>query len=136
VDLTPAKRVPKRARILIIDDEPSVLRAYRRLLAPRHCVVLTGGGAEGLDLIARGEHFDVVICDVMMPQVDGPMFHDALRQKHAALLARVIFCSGGAFTPRAREFLQQVKNPFIQKPIDASVLEEAIQSLLHADGVS
>jgi PAS domain S-box-containing protein len=119
----------RRARILVIDDDPAVLRAYRRLLHARHDVVLASGGAQGLEVLARDDAFDAVLCDVMMPEVDGPMVHEALLRRAPALADRLVFCSGGAFTPRAKEFLVSVKNPFLQKPIDASAIDAAVEAV-------
>jgi CheY-like chemotaxis protein len=113
----------------VVDDDLAVLRAYRRLLTPRHQVVLVSGGAEALERIERDGRFDAIICDVMMPEVDGPMVFDALTERHPAMVSRIIFCSGGAFTPRAKEFLASVSNPFIPKPIESDVLEQAIQEI-------
>jgi CheY-like chemotaxis protein/two-component sensor histidine kinase len=119
---------PARARVLVIDDDAAVLRAYRRMLSSRHDVVLASGGAEGLDTLEKDEEFDVVLCDVMMPQLDGPMVYEALRARAPRLLDRVVFCSGGAFTPRAKEFLASIQNPFLSKPIDPQALESIIQN--------
>ena len=127
--LAPALRVPskRRARILVIDDDQAVLRAYRRMLSSRHDVVLATGGAEGLDLLERDDAFDIVLCDVMMPQVDGPMVYDALALRAPEVVGRLVFCSGGAFTPRAKEFLGSVRNTFLHKPIDPEALEAVIE---------
>jgi CheY-like chemotaxis protein len=116
-----------RARVLVIDDDVAVLRAYRRMLSARHDVVLASGGAEGLRTLEKDEGFDVVLCDVMMPQLDGPMVYEALRARAPRLLEKVVFCSGGAFTPRAKEFLASIQNPFLSKPIDPAALEAIIQ---------
>jgi PAS domain S-box-containing protein len=116
-----------RARVLVIDDDVAVLRAYRRMLSARHDVVLASGGAEGLRTLEKDEGFDVVLCDVMMPQLDGPMVYEALKARASRLLEKVVFCSGGAFTPRAKEFLASIKNPFLSKPIDPAALESVIQ---------
>jgi signal transduction histidine kinase/ActR/RegA family two-component response regulator len=117
----------RRARILVIDDDVAVLRAYRRMLASRHDVVLATGGQSGLSTLADDAGFDLVLCDVMMPEVDGPMVYDALVARAPHLVERVVFCSGGAFTPRAKEFLASVDNAFLAKPIDVDVLERMIQ---------
>ncbi|HVU05194.1 MAG TPA: ATP-binding protein [Polyangiaceae bacterium] len=126
--VAPALNAPvsRRARILVIDDDLAVLRAYRRMLSSRHDVVLASGGQEGLDLLSRDEDFDIVLCDVMMPQVDGPMVYDALVARLPHVAERVVFVSGGAFTPRAKEFLARVKNTFLAKPIEPELLERAI----------
>jgi PAS domain S-box-containing protein len=116
----------ERARILVIDDDLGVLRAYRRILAARHDVVLAGGGAEGLSVLEKDPSFDVILCDVMMPEVDGPMVYEALSERSLELVERVVFCSGGAFTPRAKQFLASVGNAFLPKPVDVGTLEKAI----------
>ncbi|HVW28305.1 MAG TPA: ATP-binding protein [Polyangiaceae bacterium] len=118
----------RRARVLVIDDDVAVLRAYRRMLATRHDVVLASGGASGLSVLETDAHFDLILCDVMMPEVDGPMVYDALQQRSPEIAQRVVFCSGGAFTPRAKEFLASVDNAFLSKPIDAEALESLIQA--------
>jgi signal transduction histidine kinase/ActR/RegA family two-component response regulator len=121
------REAPLRARVLVIDDEPAVLRAYRRMLSLRHDVVLAAGGGEGLSVLEKDTAFDVILCDLMMPEIDGPMFYDALRERAPALVPCVVFCSGGAFTARAKEFLGSVKNAFLPKPIDVPALENLIQ---------
>lgn len=123
----PSAEALARARVLVIDDDVAVLRAYRRMLSMRHDVVLASGGAEGLSTLEKDADFDIVLCDVMMPQLDGPMVYEALRARAPRLLERVVFCSGGAFTPRAKEFLASVRNPFLSKPIDPAALEAIIQ---------
>jgi PAS domain S-box-containing protein len=128
VERVPARRRPsdRRARILVIDDDRAVLRAYRRMLSSRHDVVLASGGAEGLDLLERDDNFDIILCDVMMPQVDGPMVYEALSKRSPDLVGRLVFCSGGAFTPRAKQFLASIQNVFLAKPIDSDALRSAI----------
>ncbi|HEX4337456.1 MAG TPA: ATP-binding protein [Polyangiaceae bacterium] len=129
--LKPSPRAPRgtgaRARVLVIDDDVAVLRAYRRMLGTRHDVVLATGGAHGLTTLANDTGFDLILCDVMMPEVDGPMVYDALVARFPAVVGRVVFCSGGAFTPRAKAFLGSVDNPFLSKPIDQDALERMIQ---------
>jgi PAS domain S-box-containing protein len=118
----------RRGRLLVIDDDVAVLRAYRRMLSSRHDVVLATGGANGLSVLEGDVNFDLILCDVMMPEVDGPMVYDALKQRAPELAQRVVFCSGGAFTPRAKEFLGSVDNVFLSKPIDVDALESQIQA--------
>ena len=58
----------KRYRILIVDDDPLVLKAMRRLLH-RHEVVTAPGGAEALAILEQRSDFNVILCDLMMPGV-------------------------------------------------------------------
>ena len=117
-----------QARVLIIDDEPAVARAYQRLLARRHEVEVLTDAREARALLETRE-FDVVLCDLMMPEVDGVMLFESLAsQPH--LQQRFIFCSGGAFTPRAQHFIQRVPNRLVEKPVDGPTLLRVIDEAL------
>ena len=120
------------ARILLIDDEPMLLRAYRRLLSPPHEVVTADGGEAALQILAEDSAFDVILCDLMMPKVDGPMFFQELERRFPKLPTRVVFCSGGAFTARAKEFIAAVGNTFLEKPTSAAALHRAIAEVMEA----
>ncbi len=115
-----------RGRVLLIDDEPAVLRAFSRILRVKHEVVAVSGGAEALRLLAEDQQFDAILCDVMMPDVDGPAVLDAVKTKWPGLAGRVVLCTGGEFTARAKRFLDQVESPVLQKPVDADELREAV----------
>lgn len=119
-------RARLRGRVLVIDDEPAVLRAFTRILRPRHDVVAVASGAEALRVLEADQHFDAVLCDVMMPDVDGPAVFEAMRRNWPALCARVLFCTGGEFTERAARFLKDVSNPVLRKPVGADQLREAV----------
>src|SRR5207244_3729488 len=91
--ITPAAR---RARILIIDDEVEVGRALARLL-DRHDTSVVSRGREALDRLQR-ESFDVVFCDMMMPDVGGVELYQTLQQRQPGTERRLVFMTGGAFT--------------------------------------
>jgi PAS domain S-box-containing protein len=115
----------RRTRLLIVDDEPQLAASLRRLLGRDHEVVIAGSGREALELLG-GEAFDLVLCDLLMPQMSGMDLHDAIRAARPALAERFVFMTGGAFTPRAREFLDAVPNARIEKPF----APEAVRRLL------
>ena len=123
-----------RARILLVDDELMLLRAFSRLLAPHHDVVTASGGAEALKLLSDDQAFDVVICDLMMPDVDGPMLHAEVQQRWPEVETRMIFCSGGAFSQRVRSFAEQVRDRCIEKPISLPQLNQAIAEVRERNG--
>ncbi len=118
------------ARILVIDDEPSVGTSIRRLLST--CTVLSTESAKGaLEIFSREPPFDVVLCDIMMPEMSGPDLHDLLeRSGRQELLRRFVFMTGGAFTASAREFLARVHQPRIDKPFDRASLTAVIRVVL------
>jgi FixJ family two-component response regulator len=66
---------------------------------------------------------------VMMPEMTGADFHRELSRVSPNLSARVIFMTGGAFTPEARKFLEGAANEIVYKPFDRAILLEAIEKL-------
>jgi signal transduction histidine kinase/CheY-like chemotaxis protein len=111
-----------RRRILVVDDEPLVGTAIRRSLAVQHDVTVLTSAREAHELIARGERFDAIVCDLMMPEMTGMEFHDGLAAAAPDQAARIVFMTGGAFTANAREFLARVRNPRLEKPFEPAEL--------------
>jgi signal transduction histidine kinase len=125
----PVSEAPlKRARLLIVDDDAMVLSALRRRLRRRYEVVTVLGGVEALALLSADSEFDSIICDLMMPRVDGKSFYDSVRQDDPDLAKRIVFMSGGAFTPRLRKFAAAVPNPVLQKPVSRDELESMLSA--------
>lgn len=110
-----------RQRVLIIDDDKMVGNTLRRLLANRD-VTVARSGREGVEVLRRNDQFDVVLCDLMMPEISGMDVYDTLYAERPDLAARIVFMTGGAFTDRARVFLEKVGNPRLEKPFDAKTL--------------
>ena len=69
----------------------------------------------------------------MMPEVDGKSFYDAIKKEHPRLSERIVFMSGGAFTPRLRRFAASVPNPVLQKPVSREDLESMLSRTRHDD---
>jgi signal transduction histidine kinase len=123
----PSLVVPERPRLLLVDDEPTILRSLLRLLRDYECTVARSG-REALELIESGAAFELILCDLMMPELTGMDLYEALVARGDALHERVVFMTGGAFTARARQFLDSVPNERIDKPFDA----EHVRSLVKA----
>ncbi len=128
----PAPPQPKtrRARILCVDDEPMVASAVKRLLRHDHDITTAGGAEEALALMRDGARFDVILCDLMMPQMTGMDLHAELERTIPEQAAVMVFLTGGAFTARAREFLDGTARRRIEKPFDLAGLRAAIRELL------
>ena len=120
----------RRGRVLVVDDEPAVAAAIRRVLASHHEVVVHGSAEEAMDTIARGERFDAILCDLMMPGMTGMDLHEALSRLAPEQAGRVVVLTGGAFTPRAREFLDRVPLPRCEKPFDSHGLREVVRKVV------
>jgi two-component system, cell cycle sensor histidine kinase and response regulator CckA len=126
----PAGSVPhKRARILLVEDDPLVARAVQRILGDEHEVTSVTGGRAALHALAA-DAYDAILCDLMMPEMSGMELHAELSRTSPELIDRMAFLSGGAFTEAAREFLARVPNPQIEKPFDPKTLREAVRRLL------
>ncbi len=118
-----------RRRLLVIEDEPTLARAFQRMLRATHDVTITLSGREALARLQGGERFDAILCDLLMPEMTGMDFHAEIRKTLPGLEKRIIFMTGGAFTPRAREFLNEVTNPYLSKPFDLRRVSEALEQL-------
>jgi signal transduction histidine kinase/CheY-like chemotaxis protein len=113
-----------RGRILLIDDEPMLLRTLEEAVAESHDVVTAIGGAAAIDLLATDQRFDLIVCDLQMPHVDGVAVHDALTSSAPDLVSRFVVMSGGAVTPRAKTFLDRARPRSLGKPIELDELLE------------
>ena len=120
----------RRARVLVIDDEEALVHTMKRYLAHEHDVEAVTSARAALDLLTSGRRFDVILCDVMMPQITGMDFHTRVIAIDAALAPRIVFVTGGAFTPTARDFLDRVPNRRLEKPFDLKALRLLVNEML------
>lgn len=119
-------RLP-RLRLLVIDDEPALLRVFKILVSDEHEVVTAGGCEAALDLLRRDTRFDAILCDLMMPFGDGMSFHERLGRIQPDLQSRIIFMTGGAYTEKARSFLESVPNKTLGKPFNPESLRRLLR---------
>ncbi len=122
-------RAPPRGRILVVDDEEIVLRAIRRSLRP-HDVVCVLSAREALALLDAGQTFDLILSDLVMQQMTGIDFYEALLRNHPEMTQKVVFLSGGAISKRIEDFLRVVPNAKLDKPIAVADLVSTVQRLL------
>ncbi|HEX5656890.1 MAG TPA: ATP-binding protein [Polyangiales bacterium] len=115
---------PIRARILIVDDDATLVRAYRRWLGRRHEVIVAYDGEEALQVLEQDQEFDIILCDLMMPRFDGVALYEAVLESKPHLLARMVFSSGGPTSPRYQEFAKNPSITFFDKPIPHDRFEQ------------
>jgi len=123
----PPARPTTRGRVLVVDDEPLLLEVLADLLAPLHEVVTAGGGEEAIALLAQDTAFDAVLCDLMMPGVDGAAVHTYLHEHAPTLAARTVFITGGAFTARAAAYMDALGRRVLIKPFTADEATEMVR---------
>jgi CheY-like chemotaxis protein len=115
-------------RILLVDDEPLILKSYGRQLHRRggHDIVTASGGAEALATLEADPDFDFIFCDLSMPGVDGIEVHHAIREYHPELANRFAFMTGGQTAEAAHDYLRGTDARVLAKPIREAEFEKAL----------
>jgi|GEM_PF-1010111 len=122
-----------RGRLLVIDDDAGVRKALRRIL-DGHELIEAESGRQACELLATDQSFDVILCDIGMPNMSGIDVHSWLLELHPRLAQRVVFLTGGAFTPRATAYLEKIQNPQVEKPFDTANLEKLVTDYVRRRG--
>jgi CheY-like chemotaxis protein len=115
------------ARVLVVDDELFVVQALLLVLAREFEVTGTTRPEQALEWLTKGESYDVILCDVMMPGVGGVALRDRIAAVCPEQAARVVFLTGGLLLPEVRSALDGVPNVVLEKPIDLEGLRELIR---------
>ena len=110
-----------RAKVLLVDDDPMVRRAFLRIIGSKHDATEAQGGEEALRCLAT-DTYDIILCDLMMPGIDGPALYDAAMAMNPSLAELFVFVSGGAFSASTRSFLERVQPLVLEKPVSRDVL--------------
>lgn len=117
-------------KILLIDDEPMLLTALRRVLSRDYDVVATTDARDALASITAGERFDAIVCDLMMPNMTGMEFHAAVARIAPELLPALLFITGEVLSPDASEQLEGVPNAILRKPFALAAVREALAAVV------
>jgi PAS domain S-box-containing protein len=123
-EAVPAAPVATGRRVLVIDDEPMILRTVKRMLKG-HTLSTASSGEEALSLLSTGQ-FDVILCDMMMPGLSGAQLYEQL---DPALRSRMVFMTGGSSSSETQAFLDRHAPRVVDKPFDAGDLERAVSGL-------
>ncbi|MFZ3214861.1 MAG: ATP-binding protein [Candidatus Acidiferrales bacterium] len=120
----------RRGRILVVEDEPSVAQLIVDVLREEgHQVEAVLESQEGLARLARA-HYDLVVCDLRMPRLDGPAFYEALVSAGSPAQDRVLFVTGDTLAPRTMHFLDRSQLPYLAKPFLVEELKLAVNRRL------
>jgi signal transduction histidine kinase len=118
------------ARVLVIDDEAAILRAMPALLSP-HVVEVALDGRTALSMIAEREPYDVILCDIMMPQMSGmDVFREACA-RWPEVKGRFVFLTAGAHTTAGRAFVTQEGVSVLDKPFERAAVLVAVNRIVH-----
>jgi CheY-like chemotaxis protein len=129
--ITPADEKPvRRARVLVVDDEHLITMAVQRALSLQHEVRSFDRAQAAFECMSQGERFDVILCDLMMPDMSGMELHAWVSRIAPDQASRMVFLTGGIFTSHARAFLAAVPNTHIEKPFDTHRLRLVVNGCL------
>ncbi len=106
-----------RHTVLLIDDEAVLRRVFGEILSKHHDVTAVGSGPEALAALREGE-FDVIVCDVTMPDMNGCELYRRIASEHPGHERRVVFITGGTFTRDVDDFLAATPNRLLTKPFN------------------
>ena len=116
----------RASRILVVEDEPTVARLIADVLSEDgHVVQIILDSREGLEL-AQSRQYDLVICDLRMPHLDGRAFYRQLARGENPLQRKLIFVTGDTLAPRTVDFLQRCGLPYLAKPFLVEELKEVV----------
>ena len=108
--------------LLIVDDEEPIRRALRRYFTRQGWrVEEAADGSEAIDLLTApgaARHYTVVLCDLRMPEVDGPTVYEAVQALQPALLPRLVMTTGDVTSEAASRFLSGLATPVLEKPFE------------------
>ncbi len=120
--------------ILLLDNDIELADTLKQLLELRNYLVTTvSNGVEGLREVMEFD-FDVILCDLMMPQMPGDMFYLAVKKVKPEMAKRFIFITGHGDDPKIRIFLSQAEGIVLRKPILSEDLIQAISFIISEHG--
>jgi PAS domain S-box-containing protein len=124
---------PRRGRLLVIDDEPMIRTAIQRVLSGEHEVVLVPGGQAALDLFEHDQGFDAILCDLLMPGMNGMELYLQLSRSRPALVNKIIFLTGDASSRSTSDFFATLPNAKVDKPFDSGYLRRLVQAKVDSE---
>jgi CheY-like chemotaxis protein len=121
---TPAPLHP--ARVLVVDDDPLVGTAVRRVLTDDD-VTFEDDPRNALQRLATGEQFDVILCDLHMPELGGECILGALGQLDPALRPSFVYMTGGGFVDSDQALLDAAPGGCLLKPFTPGELRSVVR---------
>ncbi|MCG8419576.1 MAG: response regulator [Proteobacteria bacterium] len=118
----------QNGRILVVDDEPLIQAVIRRAL-PDHEVVCVDNGRTALAHCLQ-EDWDAIFCDIMMAEFTGMDLYKTLENTRPDILDTIVFITGGTFLEEVHEFLSNVPNECLEKPISNTRIRRQVAELL------
>ncbi len=132
VETQPGRELRGTETILLVDDNEELRRVVKRMLSRAgYVIVEAASGAAALAHLDRGSRVDMVLSDVMMPDMNGRAVLDAIRQRHREV--RVLLMSGYNYDAAVRGMAQRGDVAFIEKPFTAEQLLNRLREVLEPE---
>jgi CheY-like chemotaxis protein len=119
----------QRARILVVDDEPLLCQTLGFMLQENYEVVIAPNGEAAVESLEQHPEFDLVLCDLDMPGMNGPSLHQHMKERHPRLLSRFVLMTGGACSPWAEDFLATYSGAQLEKPFTVADVDAVVAAL-------
>ena len=120
------------SKILVVDDEPTILKMMELVLANAGYSIITAhGGHEALDIYGNGANFDLVITDYKMPEMNGIELEGEILRRDPS--AKVLLVSGYGGIDTALEALNKGAMDFLRKPFTPDALRNSVRSVIERD---
>ena len=130
--LPEAPETPRRARILLVDDDPATLMVLRRVLERAHDVVTANGGLPALERLSVDRKFDLMLLDVMMPDLPGDRVRAEVMNRFPDFEPRIVLITAGAVSASAKELVAAMGQRVLRKPLSPDELLDAVARYLAA----
>lgn len=130
------QRLMSRRKVLVVDDEPLILKLIQRALSEDYDVVAKESSLEAFVYLKEQSDFDIILCDLMMPEMTGMEFFERVSDILPDLSEKFVFMTGGAFTPTAMEFLNTNLNKHLDKPFSSGDLKSFVNGFVDVPALS
>jgi PAS domain S-box-containing protein len=127
-DVAESRPSAARKRVLILDDERALVMTLQCLLERDHDVIATTDARDALTRLLEEPVYDLILCDLAMPGLDGVELFERAITKRPELRHRFVFMTGGAFTPKTSAFLEGRDRRCIQKPFRIGEIEDILRA--------
>lgn len=121
-----------RGKVLVVDDDVSVLRSVSRLLMGENDVVTISDPREAYQVLQSGQRFDVVFCDLMMPHMTGVELLRLVSQTIPGMAERFVLITGGVVREDMQEFLAGISNERLEKPFSTRQIRGVVRRFVSA----
>jgi len=118
------------SRVLVIDDDTAVAKMIAHILRASHEVVTEISPGSAMARLTSGDPFDLILCDITMPEMSGIQVYEAMHAIGRHISARFVFMTGGGLSTEEDGYLSQAGVPRLEKPFRPAELRSRVRELI------